>query len=144
MSERQTWYVLEDGSSADPSEVAPDAKGVLRHKDGKAVAMRGDVPRSRGVDVDVERAKAKSSAREMKPQPQGLGYLTRETGFKPEAIVPSKAGPIPVSMGSAIKPEDAESDIAALRAQYSEAFGKKAFAGWDAATLREKIAGKAD
>lgn len=127
MSERQTWYVLDDGSSADPCEVAPDAAGILRHKDGKAVAMRGDVPRSRGVDVDVERAKSKSSAREMKPQAQGLGYLTREGGVVPATDI-----------------DKAEDDIAALRAQYSEAFGKKPFAGWDAATLREKIASKAD
>ena len=95
MSEQQTWYVLEDGSAADPSEVSPDAKGVLRHKGGMAVEMRGDVPRSRGVIPDEERAKAKAppkapqqqpktqakplqpQAKEIKPEEPKLGYLTR-------------------------------------------------------------------
>lgn len=58
---RDTWYVLEDGSVVDPSEVAPDQDGVLRHKDGVAVDMRGDAPRSRNVDPAEERAKAASS-----------------------------------------------------------------------------------
>lgn len=50
---RATWYVLEDDSAVDPADVAPDDKGVLRHKDGLAVAMRHeDVPRTRGVDLD--------------------------------------------------------------------------------------------
>lgn len=54
---RETWYVLEDGAAVDPNEVAPDDRGVLRHKSGAAVDMRGDVPRSRGVEPDEERAK---------------------------------------------------------------------------------------
>lgn len=33
-------------------------------------------------------------------------------------------------------------DIAALRAEYFSKVGKRPFNGWDAATLREKIAGK--
>lgn len=49
---RETWYVLENGQAANPAEVAPDAKGVLRHKSGIAVAMRGDAPHSTGVDPD--------------------------------------------------------------------------------------------
>lgn len=64
-----TWFVMEDGSVADPSDTAPDDKGVLRHKDGRAVAMRGDVPRSRSVEV--------SEHREMRPQPGGQPYVTR-------------------------------------------------------------------
>jgi hypothetical protein len=55
---RETWYVLEDGSVADPNECAPDEAGKLAHKSGAAVAMRGHVPSSRGVDADEERAKA--------------------------------------------------------------------------------------
>jgi hypothetical protein len=35
-----TWYRLEDGTQADPDEVSPDEKGVLRHKSGVAVAKR--------------------------------------------------------------------------------------------------------
>ena len=79
---RETWYVLEDGSVVDPNEVAPDDKGVLRHSNGGAVAMRGQTPSSRGVDAAVERAKAnpksKSKARDMKPEESVSGYTTRE------------------------------------------------------------------
>lgn len=92
MNEQQTWYVLEDGSAADPSEVTSDAKGVLRHKDGMAVQMRGDVPRSRGVDPEQERkaksvtkpsykakpaAAAEPQTKEMKAAEPKFGYLTR-------------------------------------------------------------------
>lgn len=48
---RETWYVLEDGTAVHPSEVAADKNGALAHKKG-LVAMRGDTPRSRGVDID--------------------------------------------------------------------------------------------
>lgn len=51
---RETWYVLEDGNVADPNECSSDDKGVLTHKSGAKVAMRGDVPSSRGVDLDEE------------------------------------------------------------------------------------------
>lgn len=74
---RETWYVLEDGSVADPAEVATDNGGVLRHASGVAVAMKGQVPSSRGVDPDEERAKVKG--RDMKPEPAKRGYKTRET-----------------------------------------------------------------
>ena len=33
-----------------------------------------------------------------------------------------------------------DDDLSALRAEYQEAVGKKAYHGWDADTLREKIA----
>lgn len=57
-----TWYLLADGTHADPNDCAPGADGVLRHKDGLAVALRGDgVPQSIGVDAvdnkNVEAAK---------------------------------------------------------------------------------------
>lgn len=83
---RDTWYVLEDGSVADPSEVAPDKSGVLRHKAGSAVAMRGQVPSTRGVDPEQERAKSKAKAgekpapkrdRQMKADDEAATYKTR-------------------------------------------------------------------
>lgn len=78
---RETWYVLEDGSVADPRDVVPDEAGVLRHsKSGVAVAMRGDAHSSRGVDPEEERAKAKPvsrAQREMKPAEEGASYKTR-------------------------------------------------------------------
>lgn len=78
---RETWYVLEDGSAADPREVAPDDAGVLRHVSGMAVAMKGQVASSRGVDPEEERAKAKAKPRgkDMKPSAGGAGYVTRES-----------------------------------------------------------------
>jgi hypothetical protein len=71
---RETWFVLEDGTYVDPNEVAPDEMSVLRHKSGVAVAMRGQVPSTRGVDPDKERAKV----REVKPAKPKSGYTTRE------------------------------------------------------------------
>lgn len=72
---RETWYVLEDGTAADPNEVAPDEAGVLRHKDGQAVAMGPHGPRSRGVDAP-EREAASPNDRQMKPAAAGR-YKTR-------------------------------------------------------------------
>lgn len=96
---RETWYVLEDGSVADPIEVAPDNDGALRHIGGKAVAMRRhDCPSSRSVDADAERAKLAILAgvkspndarqdlglppvgtKDMKAEQPKRGYKTRET-----------------------------------------------------------------
>lgn len=98
---RETWYVLEDGTPVHPSEVTSDEKGVLTHKNGP-VAMRGEFPRSTGVDVDEKTGKrvfdgkgdhdddgsvggsapAKKTA-EMKPEPAPKaapkpGYKTRK------------------------------------------------------------------
>lgn len=84
---QDTWYILEDGTSADPNEVAPDENGILRHRDGLAVAIgtHGNY-RSRGVDPEEERAKAKKaqSKKDMKPEEpkpddQKSGYKTRES-----------------------------------------------------------------
>lgn len=84
----ETWYVLEGGGVADPRDVAPDSKGVLRAKGGTAVAMRGEVPSTRGVDPEAERAKGKpkdksdepkAAAKDMKPEQPKRGYSTRES-----------------------------------------------------------------
>lgn len=90
MAERETWYVLEDGSCGDPREIVRDAAGRLRHKDGRAVAYAPHGPRSRSVDPEAERAKAvtglaltaaddKPAAldRQMKPASGGRTYRTR-------------------------------------------------------------------
>lgn len=74
---RETWYVLEDGTPADPNEVAPDKKGVLRHKDGAAVAIGPHGPLSTGVDVEEQRSKTKS--REIKAEDAPRTYKTRES-----------------------------------------------------------------
>jgi hypothetical protein len=66
---RATWYVLEDGNVVDPNECAPDEAGNLRHKDGVAVARRGDVYSSRSVELPADR--------EMKPAASSRRYRTR-------------------------------------------------------------------
>lgn len=70
---RATWYVLEGGAPADPAECAPDDKGVLRHKSGKAVAMRGDAYSSTGVDLEEVKKAAEPkdpvASRVTKPAP---------------------------------------------------------------------------
>lgn len=76
---RETWYVLEDGTVADPSECAPDEYGVLRHKGGVAVALRENVPRSRSVDPDDEHGKPKHKSRELKAEAPKKPYRTRES-----------------------------------------------------------------
>lgn len=53
-----------------------------------------------------------------------MGYDTRVEQAAPEA----EPAPAPVD------------EMAALRAEYEEALGKRPFMGWDADTLREKIA----
>ena len=87
---RDTWYVLEDGTSADPRQVAFDDKGMLRDKSGKAVAIgaHGN-PRSRGVDVDENGRliSAEKKVAEKQPDPKDrqvkatkendAGYKTR-------------------------------------------------------------------
>ena len=69
-----TWFVMEDGSVADPSEVKRDAAGVLRHRDGRSVAMRGDVPRSRSVDTSQIESGMSSAVDQPKRR-----YKTRES-----------------------------------------------------------------
>ena len=67
----EVWYVLEDGSTANPNECAPDDEGTLRHKDGVAVARRGDAYSSRSVDPKQMKARA------TKPE-EPKSYKTRE------------------------------------------------------------------
>lgn len=74
----ETWYVMEDGSAADPRDVSPDAAGILRHKDGRAVAYLPHGPRSRSIERDEENAKGKSKSRDMKPEDPKKPYKTRE------------------------------------------------------------------
>lgn len=64
---------MEDGSVGDPREVAADAKGVLRHKDGRAVAYAPHGPRSRMVGPQEMAA-----SREMEPEKPKRPYRTRE------------------------------------------------------------------
>jgi len=84
----ETWYVMVDGSVADPREISPDKDGILRHKDGRAVAYAPHGPRSRSVDVDApaagKRRKPEKEAEtpetaDMQPETPKRGYKTRES-----------------------------------------------------------------
>lgn len=92
MTRRETWYVLEDSTAADPRHVRADTDGLLRHRDGRAVAYAPHGPRSRSVDPDEERAHAAElrrsyeaehgpvespEDRQMKPARRGRRYRTR-------------------------------------------------------------------
>lgn len=74
----ETWYIMEDGSNGDPREVSPDDKGVLRHKDGRAVAYAPHGPRSRSLDPEAERVKVRSKARDMRAEESKAPYVTRD------------------------------------------------------------------
>jgi len=77
---RETWYVLGGGIPADPNECAPDAAGVMRHKNGAAVAHGpyGLISRSMSQDeiAAARRASPRALDREMKPAPAAR-YKTR-------------------------------------------------------------------
>lgn len=73
---RETWYLLRDGRTVDPAEVAPGASGRLVHVSGVEVAMRGDVPSTRSIDPEEERQK--STTRELTAAKPARGYTTRK------------------------------------------------------------------
>lgn len=82
----ETWYVLDDGTYADPADVATSKSGFLMHKSGVPVKVGPHGPVSRGVDPDEERAKAKKpynpatrSTKDMKPEAAKAPYTTRES-----------------------------------------------------------------
>ena len=88
---RETWYVLEDGNMADPNEVAPDDSGALRHKSGIAVAMKGDVPHTSGVDAEEERAKKPGKAATAAPPNEARTTLHMKPVSEPKELQPEPA-----------------------------------------------------
>lgn len=66
-----TWYRLVDGTQADPNDCAPGEDGVLRHKNGLAVALHEDgTPQSVGRDaVEGGNADAAAAADEPPAEP---------------------------------------------------------------------------
>lgn len=61
------------------------------------------------------------------------------------AVAPDLSAPVPAEFVDAMRPEAivAVNELAAARAAYESALGKKPFHGWDVETLRKKIAEKA-
>lgn len=71
--QHMTWYVLVDGTNADPNYCAPGPDGVLRHENGVPVALHEDgTPMSVGVaaleNKNVEAAAQGEVAAEMAEQ----------------------------------------------------------------------------
>lgn len=60
-------------------------------------------------------------------------YMTRDMRAHP-VIQPDASAAVPNVN------EEAPDELSALRAEYQEVVGKRAFHGWDAETLRQKIA----
>lgn len=87
---QETWYVLEDDSAGDPRDVKRDDKGVLRHKNGKAVALGKYGPRSRGVDPD-EMVKTKPVKADP-PKAADDGKKTADMKARPEPDPAAKPG----------------------------------------------------
>lgn len=90
----ETWYVLDDRSFADPRDVAVGADGVLRHKDGVAVAMRSaGVPRSRGMSEEerMTATKAREAAAAAKIGKLTVNEARAELGKASIASVPVQA-----------------------------------------------------
>ena len=48
----QTWYIMEDGTPGDPALIGPGKDGLLRHADGRAVAVGPHGYRSRGMSAE--------------------------------------------------------------------------------------------
>jgi hypothetical protein len=61
---RETWYVLVDGNVVCPSEFEVNDQGLLVHKSGVLVDMKGDVPRTKNIDPVEERAKQEPKKQE--------------------------------------------------------------------------------
>lgn len=52
----EVWFILTDGSVADPSDVSIDNTGILRHESGIAVAYKPSGPRAREASGDEIKA----------------------------------------------------------------------------------------
>ncbi len=94
-----TWYILADGTQADPNDCSPDKDGVLRHKNGVAVALGdngvplsigraavigGNVAAAAGVTdpaaiTAITESTESKPAKDIKPATAKRGYKTRES-----------------------------------------------------------------
>jgi len=75
------WYILDGGDVADPLDVAPDASGILKHKDGRAVAYKPHGPRARMVSADeaeAYRTREMQAEPPLAAEPPKRTYRTRE------------------------------------------------------------------
>lgn len=101
-----TWYILVDGTNADPNDVAPDDDGVLRHKSGLAVSLREDgTPMSVGVSAvenkNLEAAEAGADEPATAGEPEATIVETPPV-TEPDHPAPT---PEPVRQVQAVKPK---------------------------------------
>lgn len=77
----ETHYLLEDGTTAAPDQVAPDENGTLRGKSGVAVAMRGEPFKTTSTISVYDKAGSADSEAKPEPKPKAApkpGYKTRK------------------------------------------------------------------
>jgi hypothetical protein len=81
------WYILETGAVADPLDVVDDG-GVLRHKDGRAVAYKPHGPRARMVSA--EEIAAYRTAEMVAEEPRNIVFAVNEDEEIAAAVVAPK------------------------------------------------------
>lgn len=93
--------------------------------------------------------KSSYMTRAMQARDPRYARVLSKLGYERADMVAADAAPMkknvrqpskPAPQGSAPQTAGAGEDRAALRKQYQEVIGKKPFAGWDAETLKAKIA----
>lgn len=112
-----TWYLLVDGTHADPNDVSRDKDGALRHKSGMAVALHADgTPQSIGRDAvdnkNVEAAKVGESDAPADVKPLSVADLKAKAGPEPatveaplvEKVVEPDSDPTPPKTDRQMKP----------------------------------------
>lgn len=87
-------------------------------------------PREARVWLATKKAREVREPGSIEPPPPAVAAKIAER-FAPPPALPADSTP------AAPSPSD---DLAALRAEYEAVVGKRPFMGWDAGTLREKIA----
>lgn len=96
MSKIDTWYVLVDGTHADPAEVEQGKDGKLRHKNGVEVALRDNgLPLTSGVATKTNAKAAQESLDKANAKPAtakdaAVGTTEAKANATKEAT-PSKA-----------------------------------------------------
>jgi hypothetical protein len=71
----ETWYVMADGTYANPADIVTDDAGRLVHRDGRGVAYGPHGPRSRGMSAEEVASYRTVIAAPEKPV---RGYKTRK------------------------------------------------------------------
>lgn len=101
-----TWYVLADGTHADPADVITNDKGVMQHKNGVPVALRENgLPLTSGV-ATATNAKAAAAGKPAKfpKAPADAAESKQAAPITEKALAPEKGDDQPYKTREA-KPE---------------------------------------